>query len=135
MTRSALQVVSELREDQLPPRPGPPADGTPVTAVSPMLVTASAQLIAGPDAEGQPGEPIDVTPVRRLIAIETASGLSASAARAAAMLALTERDEALLYGAEWDPPAMSAAAFLAALRAVLVELGDVRARVGRLKAV
>ena len=72
--------------------------------------------------------------VRRLIAIETASGLSASAARAAAMLALTERDEALLRGAEREPPAMSAEAFVAALRAVLLELGDVRARFGRRKA-
>ena len=132
--RSALQLVSELPEDQLPPRPTPPADGTPVTAVSPMLVAASAEPIAGPDADGRPGEPIDVVLVRRLIAIETASGLSASAARAAAMLALTERDEGLLRGAEREPPAMSAEAFVAALRAVLLELGDVRARFGRRKA-
>jgi hypothetical protein len=99
-----------------------------------MLVAASAEPIASPDAEGRPGEPIDVTLVRRLIAIETASGLSASAARASAMLALTERDDALLRGAERDPPAMSAEAFVAALRAVLVELSDVRVRFDRRKA-
>ena len=132
--RSALRVVSELPEDRLPRRPQAPADGAPVTAVSPMLVAASVEPIASPDAEGRPGEPIDVTLVRRLIAIETASGLSASAARASAMLALTERDDALLRGAPRDPPAMSAEAFVAALRAVLVELGDVQARVGRRKA-
>jgi hypothetical protein len=50
------------------------------------------------------------------------------------VLALTERDEGLLRGAEREPPAMSAEAFIGALRAVLLELGDMRARFGRRKA-
>ena len=131
---SALVALSDVPEDRLPPRPPPPADGSPVTVVSPMLASASEAPIAGPDPEGQPVEPIDVTLVRRLIAIEAAAGLAAPAARAAAMLGVAERDAGLSRGVEIDPPPMSAEAFTAALRALLTELQELRARLARRQA-
>jgi intracellular multiplication protein IcmO len=125
---AALLALSHVPEHQLPPRPPPPSDGSPVTAVSPMLVAASVGPVAGSGSAGHPNEPIDGVLVRRLIAVESAAGLDAAHARAAAMLALTERDEGLARGVEVDPPPMTAEAFVGHLRTVLTLLRALEGR-------
>jgi intracellular multiplication protein IcmO len=120
--RASLEVLAKLPVDPSVPRPPPPADGTPVTTVSPMLRAANTVPVAGPQAEGPPEEPIDTILLRGLAAIEMAAGTQPADARSAAMAALSERDEAMTRPVRVEPPPMSAEAFRKHLRAVLSEL-------------
>ena len=103
--------LPSLPVDPSIPRPPAPADGTPVTTVSPMLWAANAAPVAGPQAEGPPEEPIDTILLRGLAAIEMAAGTQPADARSAAMAALSERDQAMTRPVQVEPPPMSAEAF------------------------
>jgi intracellular multiplication protein IcmO len=122
----ALRALAEVPEDRLPPRPPPPADGTPVTAVSPMLVAASARRNPGSQSDASPEPPVDASLVRRLIDIEGALRVSPATARAAAMAALGERDEALSHASVVDPPPMAPQHFTSLLRSVMTRLRALR---------
>jgi intracellular multiplication protein IcmO len=63
--RIALAEIGRLPVSLLPPRPPPPADGTPVTVVTPMLAAASRALFAGSAPTGLPNEPLDTAPRHR----------------------------------------------------------------------
>lgn len=120
--RASLEVLAKLPVDPSVLRPPPPADGTPVTTVSPMLWAANTAPVAGPQAEGPPEEPIDTILLRGLAAIEMAAGTQLADARSAAMAALSERDEAMTRPDQVEPPPMSAEAFRTHLLTVLSEL-------------
>ena len=123
---AALRTIAQLPDDRLPPRPPPPADGTPVTAVSPMLVAASGGPVSGPQTDMPPEPPIDASLLRRLIDIEATLGVPPAVARGAAIGALSERDLALAASAVVEPPPMPPQAFANLLRSVLTQLRDLR---------
>jgi intracellular multiplication protein IcmO len=124
--RSALEEIGRVPVEQLSERSPPPADGLPVTSVTPMLSAASAAIFAGPDGTGHPSEPIDVQLVRSLAAIEQAAGVSASAARSAALAILAERHAALAAPIEVEPLDMTVETFQAHLAAVMCRLEALR---------
>ena len=103
-----------------------PADGTPVTAVTPMLSAASLVAIGGAETTGLPNEPLDDGLLRAIAAAEMASGVPASSARAAALAILAERDGALAKITAIEPPAMSVETLQGHLRAVMRTLAALR---------
>jgi hypothetical protein len=103
-----------------------PLGALPVTSVMPMLSAASAAIFAGPDNAGQPSEPINVQLVRSLAAIERATGVSALAARSAALAILAERDAALAAPIEVEPAVMTVETFQTHLAAVMRRLEALR---------
>ncbi len=128
--RGALDEIGRVPEQLLSQSPALPADGLPVTGVTPMLSAASTAIFAGPDSAGHPSEPIDVLLVQRLAAIEQAAGASASAPRSAALAILAERDAALRAPIEVEPPAMAVERFQAHLAAVMRRLEALRGQTG-----
>jgi intracellular multiplication protein IcmO len=124
--RGALDEIGRVPEDLLTSRPPLPADGSPITSVTPMLSAASTAILPGPENTGLPSEPIDVRLVHRLAAIERTAGASGSAARSAALSILPERDAALAAPIEVEPPAMTVESFQARLAAVIRQLETLR---------
>ena len=122
----ALAELARLPEEMLPGRPPPPADGTPVTGVTPMLSAASLVAIGGAETTGLPNEPLDDGLLRAIAAAEMASGAPASSARAAALAILAERDGALAKITAVEPPAMSVETLQGHLRAVMRTLAALR---------
>ena len=120
--RAALEEIGSVPEDLLTPRPDPASDGTPMTAVTSMLVAASKAPLVGGVAEGSPNEPVDGTLLRGIAAIEGLAGASPASARSAALSILAERDEALRAPAIVEPPSIDAATFRASLAAVIRQL-------------
>ncbi|MBN9560459.1 MAG: type IV secretion system DNA-binding domain-containing protein [Alphaproteobacteria bacterium] len=125
--RGALAAISSLPENQLPVRPPPPADGTPVTGVMPMLATASQEAFAGPQTGGLPHEPVDGNLLRGIAAIQHAAGVPAASCRDVALSILADRDEALEAIAAIEPPPMPPEVFRQHLTAVIEQLGALRA--------
>ena len=121
-----LPSSARLPEEMLPGRPPPPADGTPVTGVTPMLSAASLVAIGGAEPTGLPNEPLDDGLLRAIAAAEMASGVPASSARAAALAILAERDGALAKITAVEPPAMSVETLQGHLRAVMRTLAALR---------
>ncbi|MBO0712555.1 MAG: type IV secretion system DNA-binding domain-containing protein, partial [Acetobacteraceae bacterium] len=94
---AALATLADLPESALPPRPPPPEDGTPVTAVTPMLNAAAQEPILDPsnteiagatgsigEAGGRPSAG-SAALVQSLTRIERLAGMEPLAARSAAM--------------------------------------------------
>jgi intracellular multiplication protein IcmO len=124
--RHAIEEIGRIPIELLSGRPPLVADGLPVTGVTPMLSAASSRHFGGPGSAGPPSEPIDVQLVRKLAAIEEAAGVSASAARCAALAILAERDAALAAPVEVEPPPMTVETFQAHLAAVTRRLEALR---------
>jgi intracellular multiplication protein IcmO len=124
--QAALAALATLPESALPPRPPPPADGSPVTAVTPMLKAAAQGPIPGPTATETTGETGSVALARSLTSVERLAGLGPIAARSTAMLAVSDREAALAQIARVEPPAMTADALCGHLRLVLVQLHALR---------
>jgi intracellular multiplication protein IcmO len=124
--RAALAAVASLREDQLPRRPLPPADGSPVTAVTPMLKEAAQGPVPGSAIDSISAETRDASLVSGLTAIERLTGTPPIAARSAGTSAIAERDAAAgtLHAAE--PPAITSEAFCGQLRTLIKELRDLQ---------
>ena len=120
--RAALDEIGSVPEELLTPRPDSPPDGTPMTAVTPMLAAASKGPLAGGEAEGSPDEPVDGPLLRGIAAIEGLAGASPASARSAALSILGERDEALRAPVAFEPPPIDAATFRANLEAVMRQL-------------
>ena len=118
----ALRALAAVPAEALVRRAAPPADGMPVTAVTPMLQAASAGPVPGVFAGGRPDDPVDAALIRRLAAIEQAAGQSPAAARGTALRIVTERDEGLSRPRRVEPPPMSEAEFLDRLRSVVARL-------------
>jgi intracellular multiplication protein IcmO len=125
--RAALAAVARLPKDKLPPRPPAPADGSPVTAVTPMLKAAAAGPVPGPPRDTPSSEMSDATLVRRLTAIERLVGMPPIAARSIATEAIADRDEALAKLEQLEPSAITQQAYCDGLRAVLAHLRTLRA--------
>ena len=124
--RSALAELGTVPADELPSRPPPPADGTPVTSTTPMLFTSSQKVFAGSDPAGLPNEPIDDRLLRGIAAIERLSGVNEPALRGAALSILAHRDEALADPAIIDPPPMEAKELERRLSMLIQQLGRLR---------
>ena len=131
---AALSEVAKLPEASFSDRPPPPADGTPVTGVTPMLVIASATVFAGPETASLPNEPVDAPLLRGITAIERASGAATSVARSRAVAVLAERDAALAAVKIVEPPAMTPEVFQDHLAAMGRELGKLCAAARQRKA-
>jgi intracellular multiplication protein IcmO len=119
---AALQALGGLDAMDLPARPLPPSDGTPVTAIYSMMKQASAQPIPAQPANGYPQEPIDLTVAQALLAIEAAQGADLADARAASTLSMTERDLAMANIDEIEPPKISEEEFVGSLNRLLAHL-------------
>jgi intracellular multiplication protein IcmO len=117
----ALKALAAVPPDSLP-RAALPADGGPVTAVTPMLQAASVRPIPGSFDGGRPDDPIDAGLIRRLAGIEQLAGASPAVARTTALRILAERDEGLARAQRLDPPPMTEAAFVEGLRTLLGQL-------------
>jgi intracellular multiplication protein IcmO len=124
--RIALAEIGRLPVSLLPPRPPPPADGTPVTAVTPMLVAASKAVFAGTASTGLPNEPVDTALLRGIAAIERTAGVAEETIRGAALAILASRDAALAAIVPVDPPPMEATVFREHLVRVITQLEAVR---------
>ena len=120
--RAALAEIARVPENLLPHRLPPPADGAPVTSVTPMLVAASTAVLAGAGTAGLPSEPVDGHLAGRLAAIERAAGASDAASRRTALAILAERGAALTAPIAVEPPAMTLETFQAHLAAVMRQL-------------
>jgi intracellular multiplication protein IcmO len=125
--QTALAAVTALPESALPARPPPPADGSPVTAVTPMLKAAAQGPIPGPATTDASGETRSVALARTLAAIERLAGVGAIAARTTATAAVRERDRAVGEIERVAPPAMTPEALCGHLRSVLAQLRSSRA--------
>jgi len=125
--RAAIDAVGGLPDDQLPGRPPPPADGTPVTSTSQMLATSTRMVFAGSAPAGLPNEPIDDRLLRGIAAIERIAGTPETQARGAALSVLRYRDDALAEAAALDPPPMPAEALERAIKAVNQQLATLGA--------
>ena len=121
----ALKEVALLPPEALPRAPAP-ADGAPVTVVTPMLQVASARPVPGLFAGGRPDDPVDATLIRRLATVEEMAGASSAAARNTAMRVLAERDEGLGKSARIEPPTMSETEFVARLQSIVERLRALR---------
>ncbi len=124
--RAGLAAVACLPADKLPPRPPPPADGSPVTAVTPMLKAAAQGPVPGPARDSLSGETSDMSLVRSLTAIERLVGMPPIAARTAAAAAIADRSAALASLQAVEPPEITAEAFCAKLRVLIRELQRLR---------
>ena len=124
--QGALAALAAVPPHLLPARPPPPADGSAVTAVTPMLRTASRSAFAGPEPENPPNEPVDARLMRGITAIERASGAGEAAARSVALSILADRDEALQAIAIVEPPPMSPDMFKQRVAAVIRQVEAVR---------
>jgi len=132
--RAALEEIGRVPEELLTPRPDPAPDGTPMTAVTPMLAAASKNPLAGGEAEGPPNEPIDGPLLRGVAAIEGLAGASPISARSTALSILAERDEALRSSVAVEPPPIDAATFRANLEVVMRQLAPLRGPVAQREA-
>jgi intracellular multiplication protein IcmO len=122
----ALEEIGRVPRDLLSSSKPQPADGSPITSVTPMLSAATTAVVPGSKSAGLPSEPIDVRLVGRLSAIERTAGASSSAARSAALAILAERDAALEASIDVEPPAMTFETFQAHLAAVMRQLETLR---------
>jgi hypothetical protein len=125
--RAALAALAGLPESMLPPRPPPPTDGSPVTAVSPMLKAASQGPVPGPARTFVSPETSDAALLRHLTTIERLAGAPPIAARSMATAAIAERDEALRHISPVDPPQTTPEAFCGRLRSVTAQLQTLQA--------
>jgi len=128
--RGALAELGGLPEELLPGRPPPPADGSPVTSLTPMLSAASLAVFAGPETAALPHEPVDAGLLRGIAAIERAAGAPEQFVRDVALAILAARDEALEAIALVDPASMTLEEFQRHLDAVIRELEAVRDAAG-----
>jgi intracellular multiplication protein IcmO len=124
--RNALAEIANLPDSDLPGRPAPPADGTPVTNLTPMLSVSSKQVFAGNGSAGLPNEPIDDRLLRRVAEVERAAGVGETALRGAGLSILADRDEALAEATIVEPPSMSADVLEMHVKAVIEQLGTLR---------
>jgi intracellular multiplication protein IcmO len=124
--RNALAEIAKLPDSDLPARPAPPADGTPVTSLTPMLSVSSKHVFAGPEQAGLPNEPIDDRLLRGIAEIERASGVGETMLRGAGLSILADRDEALAETVIVEPPSMSAEILEMHIEAVIEQLGKLR---------
>jgi len=131
---AALEEVGSVPEELLTPRPDPAPDGTPMTAVTPMLAAASKGPLAGGEAEGSPKEPVDGPLLRGIAAIEGLAGAAPASARSTALSILAERDEALRAPMVVEPPPIDAATFRRNLEAVMRQLAALRGPVAEREA-
>jgi intracellular multiplication protein IcmO len=120
--QGALAALAEVPAEKRAHHAPAPADGMPVTAVTPMLSNASQFVWGGAEAEGLPNEPIDARLLRGITAIERFAGVPQPSARGSALLILAERDEALAAVTVIEPPEMDVATFKGHLAAVMREL-------------
>jgi hypothetical protein len=130
--RNALAEIANLPDSELPARPAPPADGTPVISLTPMLSVSSKHVFAGPEQAGRPNEPIDDRLLRGIAEIERASGVEETMLRGAGLSILADRDEALAETVIVDPPSMSTEELETHIRAVIERLAKLRS-VGKLR--
>jgi len=130
--RNALAEIANLPDSESPARPAPPADGTPVTSLTPMLYVSSKHVFAGPEQAGRPNEPIDDRLLRGIAEIERASGVEETMLRGAGLSILADRDEALAETVIVDPPSMSTEELETHIRAVIERLAKLRS-VGKLR--
>ncbi len=126
--QAALASVGKVPECDLPARPLPPADGMPVSSVTPMLQAASKAVFAGPDTAAHPNEPVDVRVRHRIEAIEALAGAPQHDVRGIALSILGDRDEALDAIVPVEPPAMTLVTFQAHLAAVTNRVEAITAR-------
>jgi hypothetical protein len=124
--RNALTEIANLPDSDLPARPAQPADGTPVTSLTPMLSVSSKHVFAGPDQAGLPNEPIDDRLLRGIAEIERASGVGETMLRGAGLSILADRDEALAETVIVEPPSMSAEVLEMHIKAVIERMGTLR---------
>jgi len=123
---NALAEIANLPDSDLPDRPAPPADGTPVTSPTPMLSVSSKHVFAGNGSAGLPNEPIDDRLLRRIAEVERAAGVGETALRGAGLSILADRDEALAEATIVEPPSMSAEVLEMHVKAVIEQLGKLR---------
>jgi intracellular multiplication protein IcmO len=124
--RNALAEIASLPHSDLPALPSPPADGTPVTNLTPMLSVSSRQVFAGPEQGGLPNEPIDDRLLREIAEIEQASGVRETMLRGAGLSILADRDEALGETVIVEPPSMSAEVLELHIKAIIEQLAKLR---------
>jgi intracellular multiplication protein IcmO len=124
--RNALAEIANLPDSELPARPAPPADGTPVTSLTPMLSVSSKHVFAGPEPAGLPTEPIDDRLLRGIAEIERASGVEETMLRGAGLSILADRDEALAETGIVEPPSMSTEVLEILIKAVIEQLAKLR---------
>jgi intracellular multiplication protein IcmO len=129
--RAALAKLAELPASALPPRPPPPADGSPITAATQMLKAASHGPVPGSARAVVPAEASDVALLRALTAIERLVGTAPIAARGIAISAVAARDEALAKIVPIEPPATTPEAFCGRLRSVMAHLRTLQASAHR----
>jgi intracellular multiplication protein IcmO len=120
--RNALAEIAKLPDSDLPARPAPPADGTPVTSLTPMLSVSSKHVFAGPEQASLPNEPIDDRLLRSIAEIERASGVGETMLRGAGLSILADRDEALAETVIVEPPSMSPEVLEMHIKAVIERL-------------
>jgi intracellular multiplication protein IcmO len=124
--RNALAEIANLPDSDLPARPAPPADGTPVTSLTPMLSVSSKHVFAGPEQAALPNEPVDDRLLRSIAEIERASGVGETMLRGAGLSILADRDEALAETVIVEPPSMSAEALEMHIKAIIQRLGKLQ---------
>ena len=124
--RTALAEIANLPDCNLPARPAPPADGTPVTSLTPMLSVSSKRVFAGPEQAGLPNEPIDDRLLRGIAEIERASGVGETMLRGAGLSILADRDDALAETVIVEPPSMSAEVLEMHIKAIIQRLGKLQ---------
>jgi intracellular multiplication protein IcmO len=130
--RNALAEIANLPDSDLPARPAPPADGTPVTSLTPMLSVSSKHVFAGPEQACLPNEPIDDRLLRRIAEVERASGVGETMLHGAGLSILADRDEALAETVVVEPPSMSAEVLEKRINAIIEQLANMRS-VGNLR--
>jgi intracellular multiplication protein IcmO len=130
--RNALAEIAHLPDSDLPARPAPPADGTPVTSLTPMLSVSSKHGFAGPEQASLPNEPIDDRLLRRIAEVERASGVGETMLHGAGLSILADRDEALAETVVVEPPSMSAEVLEKRINAIIEQLANMRS-VGNLR--
>ena len=123
--RATLEAIDRVPEHQLTPRPAPPADGTPVTSVTPMLTAATETQHGSAEPGGPPHEPVNTALLQSLRTVERRAGASVAAARDAALSMLAERDEALAAQPQIEPPPISPETFCAHVAELLRQIGSV----------
>jgi intracellular multiplication protein IcmO len=123
---NALAEIANLPDSNLPARPAPPADGTPVTTLTPMLSVSSKHVFTGPEQVGLPNEPIDDRLLLGIAEIERASGVGDTMLRGAGLSILADRDEALAETVIVEPPSMSTEELEMHIKAIIEELEKLR---------
>jgi intracellular multiplication protein IcmO len=130
--RKALAEIANLPDSDLPGRPAPPGDGTPVTSLTPMLSVSSKHVFAGPEQASLRNEPIDDRLLRRIAEVERASGVGETMLHGAGLSILADRDEALAETVVVEPPSMSAEVLEKRINAIIEQLANMRS-VGNLR--